>query len=357
MTPLATILQRLVDNESLRSHGEEGTRQVAILPVLASLGWDRDDLDEVEPEHPVGNGRVDYCLRHGNRNCVFIEVKRTGTDLDPHQQQLLSYAFQEGVPLAALTDGLIWWLYLPTEVGSWEQRKFFTVDCTAQDPADAAQSLQSYLQRAAVIDQSAQQRAIAELQGQQRNQRIQAVLPDVWEKLLSDPDDQLHELVSEAVEGAAGHRPDPEIVAAFLLKNSQPSVPWSLPSQPPPAGETRRRRRKKPKSLTGRKPVAFILNGQRVAVSQWRQLIVETCNLLAVLSGPSFEQKVLLIRGTKRPYFSRDPNPLREPVPLAGNLFFDGLLNANSSDRFVRRVVHAVLGPDAVFEIELAQEN
>ena len=47
-------------------------------------------------------------------------MKRTGTALTEHQEQLLGYAFREGVPLAALTDGLIWWLYLPTAAGSWE---------------------------------------------------------------------------------------------------------------------------------------------------------------------------------------------------------------------------------------------
>ena len=172
MTTLAAILERLKDNESLLSHGEEGTRQVAILPVLAALGWNRDDLNEVEPEHPVGTGRVDYCLRHQNRSTVFIEVKRTGTDLEPHQQQLLNYAFQEGVSLAVLTDGLVWWLYLPREGGSWEQRKFFSVDCRVLAPDGAAEALERYLQREAVLAGTAQERAIAELKGQQRNQRF-----------------------------------------------------------------------------------------------------------------------------------------------------------------------------------------
>ena len=40
-------------------------------------------------------------------------MKRVGSDLDEHQEQLLRYAFDEGVQLAALTTGLVWWLYLP----------------------------------------------------------------------------------------------------------------------------------------------------------------------------------------------------------------------------------------------------
>ena len=73
------------------------------------------DVSEVVPEHTVGNRRVDYALRPGSPNAVFIEVKRRGENLDRHQQQLLEYCFQEGVKLAALTNGLTWWLYLPLQ--------------------------------------------------------------------------------------------------------------------------------------------------------------------------------------------------------------------------------------------------
>ena len=41
---------------------------------------------------------------------MFIEVKRSGENLENHRQQLLEYCFQEGVKLAALTNGRTWWL-------------------------------------------------------------------------------------------------------------------------------------------------------------------------------------------------------------------------------------------------------
>ena len=108
MTQLVALIKKLARSETLRRSGEEATRQAAVLPVLAGLGWNWQDIDEVVPEHAVGGGRVDYCLRHANQSLVFVEVKRTGTELFQHQKQLLGYAFEEGVPLAALTDGLIW---------------------------------------------------------------------------------------------------------------------------------------------------------------------------------------------------------------------------------------------------------
>ena len=108
--------------------GETATRQAAVLPTLEMLGWDWQNLDEVAPEYTVRGGRIDYCLRSNGASLVHLEVKRVGTDLTSHQNQLLRYAFEEGARLAILTDGLIWWFYLPLESGGWEQRRFVTID-------------------------------------------------------------------------------------------------------------------------------------------------------------------------------------------------------------------------------------
>jgi predicted type IV restriction endonuclease len=127
------LLNRLRQDQGLFLAGEEAVRQGAILPVLARLGWDRDNVREVVPEFAVGNGRVDYCLKVEERNAAFVEVKRTNQDLEQHQEQLLEYAFRVGVEIAALTNGLSWWLYLPLAEGRWDQRKFFTIDIQQQD--------------------------------------------------------------------------------------------------------------------------------------------------------------------------------------------------------------------------------
>ena len=105
MSDLAELVERLASSESLSQSVEEATRQAAVLPALDALGWDWRDLDEVAPEYVVRGGRVDYCLRLHGQPAVLIEVKRTGKDLTEHQEQLLRYAFAEGAPLAALTDG------------------------------------------------------------------------------------------------------------------------------------------------------------------------------------------------------------------------------------------------------------
>ena len=111
---------------------ESATKQAVVLRLLSVAGWDTFDISQIVPEYTVGNRRVDYALRPGTPNAVFIEVKRPSENLERHQQQLLEYCFQEGVNLAVLTNGRTWWLYLPLQAGSWEQRRFLSIDLEVQ---------------------------------------------------------------------------------------------------------------------------------------------------------------------------------------------------------------------------------
>jgi predicted type IV restriction endonuclease len=106
--------------------------------ILANLGWNPFNINEVKPEYSVAGRRVDYSLRIYDANKVFLEVKKMGEELDRHQDHLLDYSFKEGVKLAVLTNGMTWWFYLPLQEGSWEQRKFFAIDILQQEPAHIA---------------------------------------------------------------------------------------------------------------------------------------------------------------------------------------------------------------------------
>ena len=105
----------------LASLDESATKQSVVLRLLSLCGWDPFDPAQVVSEYTVGNRRVDFALRPGSANAVFIEVKPPSESLENHQQQLLEHCFQEGVKLAALTNGRTWWLYLPLQSGSWDQ--------------------------------------------------------------------------------------------------------------------------------------------------------------------------------------------------------------------------------------------
>ncbi|MXY14623.1 MAG: hypothetical protein F4Y53_02915, partial [Proteobacteria bacterium] len=103
---ITRLITRLVEIDFSES-SEQATREIIVNPMIDALGWDTFNPHEVAREHPVTGGRVDYCLQLKKKNRVFVEVKRVGTDLEDHQEQLLRYAFDGGVRLAVLTDGLV----------------------------------------------------------------------------------------------------------------------------------------------------------------------------------------------------------------------------------------------------------
>ena len=359
MPDLIARINRLATDEALLRSVEEATRQAAVLPILSDLGWDWSNLGEVVPEFAVGAGRVDYCLREANRSLVLVEVKRAGTDLTNHQEQLLGYAFKEGAHLAVLTDGLVWWLYLPTEPGSWEQRKFFVIDIQRQASEEAAASFERFMSRELVLSGKAVTSARAELTSQERERRIEAALPVAWRQLLSGPDELLVELLADATAGIAGHRPDAETVAQFLSTASPPSGQTAprpmLPPAPTSATPPQPSTPSPGQVYTGHVPKAFSLRGLRHEVKTWRELLIETCARGAEHVGDQFESLVVPIRGRKRMYFARTSAGLVVPLLVPGTgLFVEGNLSANDCVRLARRVIAAIFGNDEVLTVELA---
>ena len=148
---IAQAVEQINNTVFLRSLDESATKQGVVLRLLSLCGWNQFDLSEVSPEYTVGNRRVDYALMPGSPNAVFIEVKRPSESLEGHQQQLLEYCFQEGVKLAALTNGRTWWLYLPLQPGSWKQRRFLTVDLESQEPDIVERRFMEYLSKGMAI--------------------------------------------------------------------------------------------------------------------------------------------------------------------------------------------------------------
>jgi predicted type IV restriction endonuclease len=207
MNKLELFLERLARDQVLFSSVEEAVRQAAVLPILSYLGWDTYNIMEVTPEYRVESGRVDYCLQYGTRKAAYIEVKRTLEDLEQHQKQLLEYAFTDGVELAALTNGHLWWLYLPLSGANWQQRRFFTIDIREQAPGDAAAHFRDFLSKETVGNGSALQRARTIHAGREKKRRVRDTIPKAWASLLLDSDEELLELLANKVEGMCDYLP------------------------------------------------------------------------------------------------------------------------------------------------------
>ena len=212
---------------------ESATKQGVVLRLLSLAGWDTFDISQVVPEYTAGTRRVDYVLRPGSSNAVFIEVKRLGENLERHQQQLLEYCFQEGVKLAVLTNGRTWWLYLPLQSGNWEQRRFLTIDLEVQEPNVVERRFMKYLSSDRVDSGQAIRDAEDLVESQQRAETIGEALSAAWTQIVETPDGLLVELISKATQRICGLKPEPELVEQFLAGRPRALTEASEGSPPP----------------------------------------------------------------------------------------------------------------------------
>lgn len=216
---IKNLILDIRSNERINTFDETTTKQAIVLRLLLELGWPIFDTEEVKPEYSVANRRVDYSLRINNSNKVFLEVKKVTEDLEGHQKQLLDYSFQEGVRLAVLTNGVTWWFYLPLSEGSWEQRKYFAIDIGQQDPEDTAKRFIDFLSRENVRAETAIKIAETLLKGRVKENEIKKTLPKAWNRIVSEPDELLVELINETLEKICGHRAEREQIISFITEN------------------------------------------------------------------------------------------------------------------------------------------
>ena len=230
----------------------------------------------------------------GNTPQVFIEVKKGGEPLEKHQEQLLDYAFRQGIKVAILTNGVTWWFYLPLRAVSWEQRKFTTVELDTQDKAEIAQKLVDFLGRENVRSG----RSVQNAEVLYKKHRISTTLPKAWNQLVSEPEDLIVDLLVKKTKELCGEETDKSEVERFLSAHLQnieiTSPPAAVEPVPVPEPEP------PPKTLT--------FNGRRYEVKAWTETLVKLCEIVYSAHEDQFEQQALEMRGNN---FSRDPNDLR----------------------------------------------
>jgi predicted transport protein len=132
---LPDVIERVVAaSERLResrSGNEANTKALLIDPVLRALGWDLEDIDQVDREVPVfDNTKLDYALKIGGEPHLFLEAKGVTQRLDDKNfiSQTVNYANNEGVVWCVLTNGLRYRVYKANEPVGMEGKLLFEVD-------------------------------------------------------------------------------------------------------------------------------------------------------------------------------------------------------------------------------------
>lgn len=248
---------------------------------------------------------------------VLIEVKQPGKAEDS-VRQALEYAFHTGVPFVILTDGQTWSFYLPAEAGSYEDRRVYKLDLFERDAAEAAITLERYLQRARIESGVSLQTARDEYRSRNRRAQAQAAIPAAWRELVEKGDESLVDLLMDATESKTGIRPEQDDVADFLLRLGRGSSGHASPTATQPVAVARvAEPDRSDSSSVARRNGTLVLSGKKF---EYRTAVDAMVCVLRELAkaDPTFLQRCAEhpgVQGRKRRYIARTPEELYPDRP------------------------------------------
>ena len=141
MPTLPQILDEVrtrIANAPKRGLNEQNTKATLIEPVLRTLGWNVENIDEVQREFRLKkrDKPVDYGLLILRTPRLFIEAKALGSNLDDRRwaNQIMGYASVAGVEWIVLTDGNEYRIYNSHAPVAVDKKLFRTVRVADNDP-------------------------------------------------------------------------------------------------------------------------------------------------------------------------------------------------------------------------------
>ncbi len=352
-----TFIQNLKSNKKLDTFDEASTKQAVVLRLLSVLDWDIFNVDEVSPDFSVNSFSVSYALRIKNSSKVFIEVKRIHEKLDNHQKSLLSFASREGVNVAILTNGIIWWFYLTAATESSQEKWFYSIDLLKQNADDFVPQMVDLLSKTKVA--RGQALKTAKSLNQNKKQKMASdIIPEAWNKLISQPNMIFVELLRETTEKICGYKVEANVIERFLEKNLDKWLitkrPTASAAPPPKIIEIPKiedkpaanfsivpliKSVKKADSYTDKEIKSFTFNGKTNPARNWEDMLINLCEYFATIHSKNFE-KVLWISGEDNTYFSRYSDQLRIPEKIKGtNIYVETKLRPDEIVRTSRSLL------------------
>jgi len=372
---IVSFIKDLKSNKKLDTFDEASTKQAVVLRLFSFLGWDIFNVEEVYPDYSVNSYSVTYALRVKNASKIFIEVKRVQEKLDNFQKPLLNFASRENVDISILTNGVLWWFYLPKSTGNSQEKWFYSVDLLKQKEDTFVPQLIDLLSKNKVV--KGQALKAAKVLNQNKNQKIASnVIPEAWNKIISQPNMIFVELLRESTEKISGCRVEAKLVERFLEKHLDKLLVTNRPtttSAPPPkvievsktslnasdvsaprlnasdvsaprlnasdvsaprlnasdvsaprlnasdvSAPKRKKTLEKPESYIDKEIKSYTFNGKTNPVRYWEDLLTGLCDYFAAIHSKDFE-KVLWISGEDKTYFSRYSDQLRIPEKIKGS--------------------------------------
>ena len=341
MESISQAVSGIRDIPSLEGRSKAAIAQAVVLRLLAAAGWDVFDLSQVMPGYITGNSNVDFALlssgqpRGAASPRMFIDVRTPAENIESPrmERQLLAHCAREEVPLAALTNGLRWLLFLWSPGGDRMERRFCEIDLRG-DPEAAAADINRYLTKDRVSSGQAARSAKRALRDSNQDAVDRRAVIQGWRQVVVGLDEGLIELVATAAEQRAGHRPGNRVVRRVLAKNRAALL---APGTEDAAGSG-------PRGSLRSTPSSFTLDSETRDVTSWSGLLVGVC-LMMRDSHPGDFERILEIRGRKLPYFSRAAGELNLPRSIGDTGIFascqgTGALIAGRAQRVVEHFGH-----------------
>lgn len=355
---------------------EQDTKNALIEPVLAALGWPKEDLDRVRAEYrPTSKyNPVDYALLTGGRPVMFVEAKALDVSIDEHRfiVQVLSYANVAGVDWALITNGYQWDLYSVFARVDAAQKRFFTTNVEATDFIEWMSWLTpgflegNGLERfwRLVVAERRVKDAITDLLRSRDDGLVQLLAgktalaaTDVALALQSlqfqfdGPSMNVRaELLSEdgapstASKPAIGRTELPMPPSAEPERRPTTSVQPAAPSRPAASGPTRRRSNRSadllPPPPPGRRPRLLRIGSTTMEVSNWKDLWLKVIHYIHQHAPERYDQLFTDPAGAGRKgrYIDREESKLRVPLEIPGG-FAEGNLSAAQIVRVSSRLL------------------
>ena len=211
------LIESLKAEKKISSMDVASIKQGVIIRLLSSLGWDIFNVDEIKPDLVVGSSSVDYALRVEDANKMFLMVRGADEELESSQKELLDCAVKEDVELAILTNGAIWWFFLPLSEDSPEQRRFFAVNLLKQNSKNIAPKFIEFLKKGNVSTGKSLNSAKL-LKKKRQTKAAEKTISIAWRKLLSEPNKIIIRVLNETVSKMCGFEADKDVLAEFLAE-------------------------------------------------------------------------------------------------------------------------------------------
>ncbi len=270
----ADTVARITRDYNLATLGEDSVKQWVILPLLRRVDWN-DETSEVTPEFPVRGDRVDYALRLGDENCIFLEAKAGNVDLAQHEEQLEGYCRGIDVTLGVLTNGRQWWLYVRPRKNAGIGR--FTEFDITHDTDEVENTFRQFLSRDKMADAQTRQKTQTEARRQLRNRRDEEAerkrMIAAWNEFAGDEQAQVNFVANLAEQ--KGPRPDDSHVRKFLSSQFDLVNPIDT-------------------SCTCIiRPESFTFESQgKVEVKSWKQVVLKVCDLMQKRHPETFADRL-----------------------------------------------------------------